>query len=307
MKKYLVLGMMLVMVFAIHIPRASAVSQVFTFMNGQGFDPSYSITKPRYAFLMDGSGWDNKLNAATTLASVLGLDNSTTPTTITVTSGLPATDVCSNIEGVQTVIPQGMSADGSGNCATPQTVTQSPVLGTPVVVPTEALMMIAPNTSLPNPAAVTLETQDEATRGYSLEHRAFYLIPTQQRTMESLTAHFAPINIGQSESIILKHLSATVNGLDTNDLSNLGFKNTDGTFLPTSVNGNTITFDGSYQISSLQTFSVALVGNISSSNIGKSFTVTFSDIQLIGATTNVALGTPMFPITGLGMTITNAN
>lgn len=68
---------------------SKASTQVYTFMNGQGFDPSYSTTVPRYAFLGDGSGWDYELNQATTLMAVLGIAGTSTPTTVTVTTDLP--------------------------------------------------------------------------------------------------------------------------------------------------------------------------------------------------------------------------
>ena len=114
MNKYLIVLVLLVFPLV-----SKADSAVYTFMNGQGFDPSYSTEVPRYAFLGDGNGWDYKLDKATTLMSVLGLDSTSTPSTITVTTGLPTADVCLNIEGAQTVVPEGMVTDGQGNCIVP--------------------------------------------------------------------------------------------------------------------------------------------------------------------------------------------
>jgi hypothetical protein len=71
------------------------------------------------ASLVAGNNW----SAATAAIYANGCNApASTPPTIPT----PPTDVCPNIEGIQTTVPAGMSKDAAGNCITPPVVTTVP-------------------------------------------------------------------------------------------------------------------------------------------------------------------------------------
>jgi hypothetical protein len=121
MKKYLSL-LVLLGFLGFSIAKAETV---YMFQDGTGFDPAFSTTVPRYGFLQNGDGWDYKLNEATSLSKVLGIDTqspvlaSPTPTSIVVTNPFTTPVVPIVIPPVVTDIPLATSTPASNQAVIP--------------------------------------------------------------------------------------------------------------------------------------------------------------------------------------------
>ena len=153
MKKYLIISLL---IFAPILAKADTT--VYGFMNGLFYDPTYSLQNPRFGCLPDGNCYDYKAGQNTTLSQILGLSTST-PQTLTITAGNPPADICANIEGIQTGVPDGLIQDGA-NCVVPQ-ISISPATPAPTPAVTSNV-----NPS-PSPMAQNLlpaYTQDELVR-----------------------------------------------------------------------------------------------------------------------------------------------
>jgi hypothetical protein len=94
----------------------------------------YSYKGAQDTSLATGNNW----SAATAAIYANGCNApaQTPPTTPT-----PPTDVCPNIEGIQTAVPSGMSKDAAGNCITPPVVTTVPSPPTTTTIVVEKLVV----------------------------------------------------------------------------------------------------------------------------------------------------------------------